>query len=139
MYSEEQKVIIKKAFIEYLKHGFSIVQACKNDDMPDRYTIQKWRVEDTEFSTECERARAIIADSTFSEIEEIETKVGNGDMDANVARVIIGSMQWRAARLDFKKYGDKLHTEHSGKLQLSDMTDAQIKEELAKTLSELGD
>lgn len=109
-----------------LSKGEPLAQICRGNNMPAVRTVSDWKASVPEFAAEFARARedgfdAIAADS----LEIIDTKpercaTADGD------RVDAGHVAWlknRAeqrlkllAKWDPKRYGDKIHTEHSGEI-----------------------
>jgi hypothetical protein len=45
--------------------------------------------------------------------------------------VKIDALKWVAARRAPKRYGDKVQTEHSGSIQLTEMTDDELERRIA--------
>jgi len=107
-------VEIRDKIIEQLIDGSkSLRQICKQKGMPDRVTVLRWMNEDEDFAAKYARARAAQADGIGDEMAAIEDAVRSGKMQAKAARVVLWSMQWRAARIAPKKYGQKLELEGS--------------------------
>lgn len=103
---------VRDKIIAQLIDGKSLRQICKQRGMPDRVTVLRW-MQDGEFAAEYARARTAQADGLGDDMAAIERKVHRGEMQAKAARVILWSMQWRAARLAPKKYGQKLELDGS--------------------------
>ena len=78
------------------------------------------------------RAREVQGDCVFDDIGEIERKLLVGEITSDVARTLIWSKQWRAAKLAQKRYGDKLDTSGTVILDMSDRIIARWKENLAE-------
>lgn len=103
---------IVERIIGELMDGKSLVKICDAKDMPNRRTILRWMESDEEFATKCARARAMQADLMDDKIADlIETCTPKS---AVADRVKLAAMQWRAAKLMPKKYGDKITQEHTG-------------------------
>jgi hypothetical protein len=77
--------------------------------MPSRTTAYKWLGEHTFFANTYARAREERADLIDDEIVQI----ADTDPDPNRARVRIDARKWWAAKVNPKKYGDKLTTENT--------------------------
>lgn len=91
-----------------LETGRSLIQVCKDDGMPDRETISRWIRDEPGYAAKYAYARAMQADTLFSEMADVEAKVQAGTMDSHAARVVLDSMRWRASKLAPKVYGDRL-------------------------------
>lgn len=107
MYPESIKDIIVDGLAE-----FSLRRLCQAEGMPDRRTVERWMAEDADFAARCARARSIHAFRIVDSTEEIEEDVLSGVVKADAARVVISSRQWRASKLDSKKFGDKIEQTH---------------------------
>lgn len=107
--------------------GESMRSICKSDDMPNRATVLRWMEADPGFAAKCARARELQADAIFEDLQEIADH-GNPE-DVQRAKLRVSTMQWRAAKLAPKKYGDKVAMEHTGKdggpIQTYDLTKAE--------------
>jgi hypothetical protein len=109
-----------------LAEGLSLRQICNDDSMPHRITVIRWMGKDEAFATKCARARAEQADLMDDRILEIANKLEAGEMAPDVARVALSALQWRASKLQPKKYGDKQHVEHSGVIALESLVNASM-------------
>jgi hypothetical protein len=125
---------IAERICELIAEGNSLVEICKREDMPHRATVLRWMEKDAVFAARCGRARAEQADFVHDEMAGIEEKTLAGLIPPDVARVVISSKQWRAAKLAPKKYGEKttieststVKVEHTRKLDISTLTDDQL-------------
>jgi len=106
--------------------GESVRSICASPDFPSQWSVIAWLGQEkyVEFAKNYARAREIQADSTYEEIQEVETEVRAGAIDAQVARVLIDSKKWRAGRMKPSVYGDKVKLEHTGSIET--MTDEQL-------------
>lgn len=86
--------------------GKSVRQICAVEDMPHYVTVQRWIANNAEFANKCARARELQADNIFEDMQEVADN-GNPD-DVQRAKLRVSTMQWRAAKLAPKKYGDKV-------------------------------
>lgn len=105
---------MEEAIINGLVDGFSLVQICAGDNMPNRRTILRWMEDDQAFATRCARAREIQADLMDDKIIQLIDDVNVEN--ASAMRVKLAALQWRAAKLAPKKYGDKQEVEHTGQV-----------------------
>lgn len=98
--------------------------------MPERHTVVDWLTLHPEFAPKYAQSRESQAD--FMDDRILDVADASTDKTANADRVRIGAYQWRAARLQPKKYGDKVHKEITGadngpvKVNVTGMTDAQL-------------
>lgn len=99
---------VANRIVSELADGRSLVQICQAADMPGRRTVLDWQEKDDVFRTRCARARAEGADLAFDKMAGIEADVLAGKMDAQAARVVLSSMQWRLSKLAPRRFGDKL-------------------------------
>lgn len=96
--------------------GRSMRQVCEEDGMPHRSTVLRWMSENEDFATKCARARAMQADIMDDLILEVADNCTPETAQAD--RVKIAAYQWRAAKLQPKKYGEKVELEHSGAVKV---------------------
>ena len=104
---QDKNAIMDRIMAE-LETGRSLVQVCKDDGMPDRETVSRWMRDEPAYAAKYAYARAMQADTLFSEMADVEHKVQAGTMDSHAARVVLDSMRWRASKLAPKVYGDRL-------------------------------
>lgn len=133
LYSDE----LAEAICDRLINGESMRQICAGDDMPNRSTVLRWMAGRPEFATRCAHARVLQADLMDDMI--LETAVATTPESAPADRVKISAFQWRAAKLDPKKYGDAMQMKHSGaigRFDASRYTDEQL-EQLEGVLGDL--
>jgi hypothetical protein len=102
---------------DLLMDGESLVKICEREDMPHRSTVMRWMASDPEFATQCARARTMQADLMDDLI--LDTAKASTAETAAADRVKISAYQWRASKLEPKKYGDKLDLNHSGEVALT--------------------
>ena len=107
-YSDE----IADQICDMLIDGKSFVQIAETEGMPSRSTIHRWQASNDEFATKCARARELQADYMDHKILKTadECTVDTAQAD----RVKISAYQWRAEKLNPKRYGQKVQAEHSG-------------------------
>ena len=99
--------------------GESLRMICSGKNMPHRTTVLRWMDANEAFASKCARARELQAEAVHDQMIEIEDGVIDGAIAPDVARVVLSSKQWRAAKLAPKRYGDKVHAEHSGDVGLT--------------------
>jgi len=78
--------------------------------------------------------------SDLDDLGRIEDKVQDGDLSPDVARVLIGSKQWRMAELHKKAFGDSQSIDLTARQapDLTGLSDETIAEIKAKLLSQIG-
>lgn len=109
---------------DLLMEGESLVSICELPGMPNRRTVLRWMEADDAFAARCARARRMQADYMDDQIIQLIKNVTPESAPAD--RVRLAAMQWRAAKLEPKKYGDKLDVTASVTHNLSDMTDEDL-------------
>ena len=105
--------------LEQYAEGNSLSDICRQDEMPDRVTLWRWRNENKSFATALAYAREANAESIEDEISSIEKKVLTEQVNPQAANVVLSSKRWRARVLHPKRYGDKAEVEHSGNVGLT--------------------
>ena len=103
---------LAEKILDRISEGESLRRICADDGMPDRRTVLRWLESDKELATKCARARELQADSIFDELREI-AEDGNPE-DVQRAKLRVSTLQWMAAKLAPKRYGEKIQAEHSG-------------------------
>ncbi len=91
---------------ERIAGGESLRSACKDNDLPDRDTINRWLNADNDGALCGQYARAREEQADFY-ADEIVT-IADTEPDAAIARVRIDARKWVASKLRPKRYGDKL-------------------------------
>lgn len=112
--------------LDGIMDGKSVRQICADSDMPDNRTVQRWIANNADFAAKCARARELQADNIFEEMQEV-ADYGNPD-DVQRAKLRVSTMQWRAAKLAPKKYGERVQTEHSGDLNVTVAFEDRLKD-----------
>lgn len=103
---------------DLLMDGMSLVKICDREDMPNRSTVMRWMAKDDSFATRCARARTMQADLMDDMI--LDTAKASTPETAAADRVKISAFQWRASKLEPKRYGDKLDIDGTMKLGADD-------------------
>jgi hypothetical protein len=106
--------------------GKSVRQICAEDGMPDNRTVQRWIANNADFAAKCARARELQADNIFEDMQEV-ADYGNPD-DVQRAKLRVSTMQWRAAKLAPKRYGERVQTEHSGDINFTVAFEDRLKD-----------
>lgn len=90
-----------------LMEGLSLREICTRKGFPDRNTILRWLGDDHNFAAKYAHARELQAEALFEDMHDIESRVLSKAIAPDVARVVLASKQWRAAKLAPKKYSDR--------------------------------
>ncbi len=96
---------------ERIANGASLRKVCKEDDaLPDRATVLRWlaKEEHDAFRGQYARAQDERADFYFEETMEISDNTGTDRDDIAKARLRVVSLKWVCARMNPKKYSDRL-------------------------------
>ena len=121
-YSDE----LANSICEKLMAGVSLREICRADDMPNRSSVHKWLSENTVFSDQYVRACDIRADGMFDEMFDIADDSANDWMKrkdgeevlngehVQRSKIRIDTRKWALARMQPKKYGDRLDLNHGG-------------------------
>jgi hypothetical protein len=120
---------------ERLSKGEPLADICRDEHMPAVRTVSDWKAAHPTFAADFAHAR----DAGFDEIaadclriantpvlgetetsKEWGTEVKKGDM-IDHRKLQIDTRLKLLAKWDPKRYGDRLHTEHSGELSVTDL------------------
>lgn len=132
---------------ERLADGESLRAICRDERMPDRSTVSSWVIKDVGgFSDQYTRARELGLEEIADSLTEISDDGTNDWMESNDpdnpgyrlngehvqrSRLRVDTRKWVLSKQLPKKYGDKQHVEMSGHLAVGDMTEDEIRAELA--------
>lgn len=125
---------------ERIADAESLRSICRDEDYPDRRTVNRWLADPAhvEFRRQYALAREASADSDDDDIRDITKRVEDGDLDPLKARVIIDAKKWSAGKRKPKVYGDSTQLKHSGAIGSFDAS-RYSDEQLAALASVLGD
>lgn len=131
--ADERAEIIAKA-IELVDEGKSLRQACAEIGFP-RKTVEMWIDADPELSTQYLRARANRAEKLLEEALSIQDERPDSviqlgpEGEGGTKRIDPAFVSWQAnrvnlrmrmiAKMDPKRYGDRVELEHSGEVKSS--------------------
>lgn len=104
LYSEE----LVDGICRRIANGEGLRAICRDADMPGRQTVLDWLDDENKgvFRAKYARARELQGDFLDEEMQEVANAATPEDVQ--VARLRVGTMQWRASKLAPKKYGDRL-------------------------------
>ncbi|ECD5849103.1 ubiquitin carboxyl-hydrolase [Salmonella enterica subsp. enterica serovar Kisangani] len=91
-----------------LADGESLRKVCERPGMPNKSTVFRWLAEHTEFRDQYAKATETRADSIFEDMFDIADNVNEEAAAVAKARLRIDTRKWALARMNPKKYGDKL-------------------------------
>lgn len=131
--------------------GESLVHICRRKGYPARRTVMYWLASKPEFLHKYTHAKELQQEYYSEEILDIADD-GSNDWymktnkdgsetplvdheNINRSRLRIDTRKWLMERLAVKKYGDRKHVEHSGKVEVSDMTESDLDRKIAKLLN----
>jgi len=106
--------------------GNSLRKVCSQKSMPSTQTIYVWFSKHSEFVEQYARAKRDSGDSDADKIEEIAEKVLSGEYEPAAARVAIDAFKWTASKKIPKKYSEKMISEHTGTINLSNLSDEEL-------------
>lgn len=125
------KAEIAEQICERLSGGESLRSICEDDDFPGLKTVMQWLARHSDFAQQYASAREAWADAEFESILRIADTPQEGEKtktlpDGSVEtmtgdmidhrRLQIDTRKWALARMSPKKYGDRIHNEHSGQV-----------------------
>jgi len=91
-----------------LSGGESLRKVCERQGMPSRTTVFRWLAEHEEFRNQYATATETRADAIFEDMFDIADKVNEESAAVAKARLRIDTRKWALARMNPKKYGDKV-------------------------------
>ncbi|MFK3738962.1 terminase small subunit protein [Massilia sp. TN1-12] len=110
---------------ERLAEGESLRSICRDDSMPNRATVFRWLAANKEFSDQYAHACEARAEGMFEDMLDIadettfDTVIGENGDRANTewisrSKLRVDTRKWMLARMQPKKYGDKITQELTG-------------------------
>jgi len=97
-----------------LADGESLTAICQSPGMPERKQIWRWIQSNAEFAANHARARIVQGHKMAEKHQAVIDETQKGALPPDIARVVLGGLQWQAKVLAPRDYGDKLAAEHSG-------------------------
>lgn len=135
-YTEEKALEI----CELVADGQSINKISKMPDMPARSTILKWFRDVPEFSDMYMRAKEIGFEVLADEIIDIADAAENIDKDeCRRHQLMIETRKWLLAKLQPRKYGERVTQEIVGNMEEAPVRVEVTKEEIARIVQEVED
>lgn len=102
--------VLFDAICALIADGKSVREICEADGMPDRATFNGWRKRTPELEKQYALCRIDREDAIFDDIQWIADNV----KDPKAAKVMIDAREWTLARMNGKKYGNRVMQELSG-------------------------
>jgi transposase-like protein len=99
---------LAQAILDLYAEGMALAEICREEGMPDRVTLWRWRKENAEFATAFARAREANAEAIEDGMARIENRVLSGEIEPQAANVVLSSQRWRARVLHPKRFGDRI-------------------------------
>jgi hypothetical protein len=95
---------------EGVADGKSVREVCSAKGMPDRATFNRWRKMTPELEAQYALCRIDREDAIFDDIQWI----ADHERDPKRAKVMIDAREWKLARMNGKKYGNRIQQELTG-------------------------
>ncbi|MFO3907642.1 ubiquitin carboxyl-hydrolase [Enterobacter hormaechei] len=105
-----------------LADGESLRKVCDRPGMPNKATVFRWLAQHEEFRDQYAKATETRADAIFEEMFDIADDVPAEAAEVAKARLRIDTRKWALARMNPKKYGDKVSQEIDHKSSDGTMT-----------------
>lgn len=105
-----------------LADGESLRKVCERPGMPNKATVFRWLAQHDEFRDQYAKATETRADAIFEEMFDIADEVAEEAAAVGKARLRIDTRKWALARMNPKKYGDKVSQEIDHKSSDGTMT-----------------
>lgn len=91
-----------------LASGESLRKVCGRPGMPDKSSVFRWLAEHEEFRDQYAKATEARADAIFDDIFDIADDVNEEAAAVAKARLRIDTRKWALARMNPRKYGEKV-------------------------------
>ena len=120
---EYDREAILQTVCDHIVVGQSLIRILQEQQGMPRYTtFMDWLANDRKLAEKYAQAKAEQADYLADEL----VSIADNATDANLARLQVDARKWVASKLKPKRYGDNLQVNHSGKLDVITMTDADL-------------
>lgn len=106
------RAVVEESLLERLADGESLVQICRDAEMPDRRTVQRWQDDDENFNVAVMRAREA---GMFVRAEKAVDAAKSAD-DAALGRLAFDAERWYVGKLSnaFSDTKEQKHTVQHG-------------------------
>lgn len=128
---------IRQELLLRVAEGESVFTISHDAHMPARHTLYRWIREDPQFKQEYEAALEQRADKYVEQIADLSAQLsaraqmGASNEEVTALKSHINTLQWIAARLNAKKYGDRQQLDIDQKVTLNEQ---QVDQRLATLL-----
>ena len=92
--------------------GQSVLRSCEENGTKEP-TFFYWLTKSPKLVEEYIRARLFRADARYESIDGVIADLRNGDIDSNMARVIIDTIKWQCGKEKGAVYGDSTQLRHA--------------------------
>ena len=110
-----------------IEEGASLRSILRREDMPSRYTFFEWLHNDEEKTNQYARSCELRSEFIFEEILLIADESSNDTIITDKgeipnsewmarSRLRVDARKWMLGKMNPKKYGEKIQTEHSGEI-----------------------
>lgn len=108
--------VIKQLICEEISTGKSLAKTLESPNMPGFSTVMTWLREDVKFQKDYANSREARAEVLFDEMDEVAEQAVSSNSAVEVAglRLKMDTIKWKLARMNSKKYGEKVSTEVTG-------------------------
>lgn len=97
------KDAVSEAILERLSEGESLSTICADEAMPNRSTVQRWQIDDTEFDAAVTRAR----EAGMHVVAEKAVAAAKIATDASLGRLAFDADRWYLGKLS-NAFSDKI-------------------------------
>lgn len=105
----------REQILEALENGAGLENWSKaKEGRPSRNTIIRWMDNNPEFELQCARAREWAGDLAAEKHNQVMEDCLAGKVPPDIAGRVLSGMQWRAAKLAHRRFGEKLDLTHAG-------------------------
>ncbi len=95
--------------------GETLTKICKDDDMPKRNTVYRWRSDYPEFG----KAYLLAQEQHVDALVDEACQIVDTELDPQRAKVRADHRKWLASRLNRNKYGDKIDVNHNVSIDIA--------------------
>jgi hypothetical protein len=117
---------VREELLLRIAEGESVFTISHDEHMPNRTSLYKWIREDPQFRSEYEAALEQRADKFVEQIADLSkymserASMGASNEEVTALKSHINTLQWIAARLNAKKYGDRQQLDVDQKITLDE-------------------
>ncbi|WP_176125785.1 terminase small subunit-like protein [Paraburkholderia youngii] len=117
---------VKEELLLRIAEGESVFTISHDEHMPNRTSLYKWIREDPQFRSEYEAALEQRADKYVEQIADLSkymserAAMGASNEEVTALKSHVNTLQWIAARLNAKKYGDRQQLDVDQKITLDE-------------------